>query len=174
MKNAYEIRGDITAIFLNSPKYGLMETLIDTEDLGKAIAFPNTWGARWDKKTKSFYCRGSEFINGKQKTIYLHRWLTECPKHMHVDHYDNNSLNNQRKANLRILTCAENQQNRKGATRHNKSSGIRGVKLDKRTNKWIARIGLNGKRKHIGCFVSVIEAEKAVMEARSELMPYSK
>ena len=55
-----------------------------------------------------------------------------------VDHKNGNSLDYQ-KHNLRICTSAQNQQNCK-KTKRKVSSRYRGVCLDKRRKKWIARI----------------------------------
>ena len=43
-------------------------------------------------------------------TIKLHRYLTNCPKNMEVDHINHNTLDN-RQENLRICTSIINKQN---------------------------------------------------------------
>jgi hypothetical protein len=172
LKNSYEIRGEITAISLNS-KYGEVETLIDTEDLGIVDCFPNTWYAHWYPNTKSFYCDGSLYLEGKQITVRMHRYITDCPEDMVPDHINNDTLNN-RRSNLRLATNAENKQNLNGAYQNNQSSGIRGVSWHKHSRKWVAHIRTKGKRQHLGYFHTVAEAEKAVLEARRNHMPFSK
>lgn len=173
MKNDFEIRGDITAIFLNSPKHGNSETLIDTFDLDKVKNFPNRWGMALNKEGYNFYCRGKVYLpNGKSKTIYLHRFITDCPKGLLVDHYDHDTLNNTRK-NLRLATPSENQQNRKGAEKDS-STGIRGVHWIKRDKVYLAKLRLNGEEIRLGYYKKVEEAEKAVIEARTRYMPFSK
>lgn len=57
------------------------------------------------------------------------------PKGMVTDHKAHNTLDN-RKCNLANATLSENQQNRKGARKGNKS-GIRGVSWDERNQDWI-------------------------------------
>ncbi|SMQ75797.1 AP2 domain-containing protein [Bacillus sp. OV166] len=168
MKNDYEVRGDVTAIFLNSPKYGPLETFIDTQDLPRVQEFPNKWYARWDPSINGFYCVG----NSKQGTVIMHRWILGAPKNIHVDHYNHETLENV-KSNLRLLTNAENQQNRNGAHKQSKS-GIRGVYWNKQHKKWRAQIGLNGKDIFLGYFDDIQEAKRIVMDARARNMPFSK
>lgn len=48
------------------------------------------------------------------------------------------------------------------------TSGVRGVYLDKRTNKWVARIGFQGKTWYLGAFSNLEDAAKA--RARGEEM----
>ncbi|MBY9077165.1 HNH endonuclease [Paenibacillus sp. HN-1] len=173
MKNQYEIRGAVTVILVDSPKYGMKEVLIDTADLPLAKEFPNSWCVGWDPTSREFYCRGKiQQPDGKRITIYLHRWITVCPDDMQIDHFDNNPLNNRRK-NLRILNNSENQQNLRGARRNSKS-GVLGVSWSRSDNKWMARIEVNGKKYFCGLFADISDASKAVKKARAELMPYSK
>lgn len=49
-------------------------------------------------------------VNGK--VIGLHRWLTNCPKGMVVDHLNHSPLDN-RLCNLRVCTPKENAANRR-------------------------------------------------------------
>lgn len=167
MKNKYEIRGDITAIFLFSlgSQY---EMIIDTEDFPKINKFNSTWHIK-DVDSKYGQCFKRE--KGKGRTIKAHRLITEAPKGQHVDHINHNTLDN-RKCNLRLVSIAENQQNRLGA-QSNSKSGIRGVVWNIQAGKWVARLTINKKRIHLGYFNNIIIAEKAVKEARKKLMPYS-
>ena len=54
MKNDFEIRGDVTAIFINSPKYGTKEVLISTNKLKRAQEI-GSWRVNWNQKAKAFY-----------------------------------------------------------------------------------------------------------------------
>lgn len=173
MKNRYEIRGEVTAIFLNRKNGDVLETIIDTTDLEKAKQFPNTWCARWSPDTQSFYCYG--LINlpfGQRINVQLHRWLLDCDATIQVDHCNNDTLNNRRR-NLRAATRSENHQNRAGAQRNSKS-GMRGVCWSSRKRKWQALIKVGNKRKHLGYFGTIRDAEIAVKEARRIYMPFSK
>lgn len=169
MTNEYEIRGDITAIFLKSPKYGKMESLISTNKLQSANEFTGTWNASYSKNIKSFYVYGNlPTVNGYRKTVLLHRWITNAPSNLVCDHINHNTLDNTDE-NLRVITHAENQQNRKGAIRNN-SSGIRGVTWHTWSKKWRVRV----KNKHIGCFYNLEDAKIAAESAIKEMMPISK
>lgn len=173
MKNKYEIRGEVTTIFLNQKNGSILETILDTADLGRVKQFPNTWCAKWSPDTQSFYCYG--MINlpfGQRINVQLHRWLVDCDTDVQVDHYNNDTLNN-RRGNLRVATRSENHQNRAGAQRNSKS-GIRGVCWCKRKKKWQALIKVGEKRKHLGYFSTIEDAEIVVKEARRIYMPFSK
>lgn len=174
MKNKYEIRGDVTAIFLKSKKYGDMEALISTSKVERAKEFVNSWYPWWSEKSQTFYVLGNKpKSKGVRGIVYLHRFITKCPEGMEVDHHNNNGLLNT-DDNLRIVTKSGNMQNRRGAAAHNKSTGIRGVHFLKRTGKWTAQIIVNRKTMHLGYFSDISEAERAVKEARAKHMPYSK
>lgn len=172
MKNDHEIRGDITAIVINSPKYGRQEALISTSKIDRANDFPGTWCVNYRKTDNKFYVIGNmPQFNGKFKGIKLHRWITDAPDGMEVDHKNHDTLNNT-DVNLRVCTKTENLQNRSGAAIHSKS-GIRGVCWNKREKKWECSVCVKGKIIRVGYFVGLIEAERAVKEARARLMPYS-
>jgi hypothetical protein len=74
-----------------------------------------------------------------------------------IDHIDRCKINN-KISNLREATCNLNSANRK--IQENNTSGVRGVNWCKRDKKWYARIRINGKKKHLGCFDCLEEAKK--------------
>lgn len=79
-----------------------------------------------------------------------------------VDHANMDRLDN-RRANLRICSKAENMRNR-GKTRANKS-GYKGVSWDKEKCRWVAGIKIDGRRKVLGRFDDPAEAHKAYCAA---------
>lgn len=173
MKNEYEIRGDITAIFLDRKDGSQLETLIDTSDLQRAMEFQWKWSPHWDKHTKSYYVEGKSYEKGgKREYFSLHRWIMQPEKDYEVDHINHDTLDNKRN-NLRILPKGTNQQNYEGARKHNKTSGIRGVSWAKNLNKWRASFRIDGKTYHVGLFDNLDEAEMAIKAARAKYMPYS-
>lgn len=173
MKNDYEIRGDVTAIFLNSPKYGRMETLIATSDLDRAKELPGTWYAKYEKKVNSFYVQGNlPQVNGKQKNVKFHRWIlnvTDSKKL--VDHILHDTLDNCRWA-LNIVTNTENSQNAR--KKRNNTSGYTGVKWHKQLGKWEVCIDVEGNRKYLGWFENIDDAIKVRKEAEMSYFEYRK
>jgi hypothetical protein len=169
VKNEYEIRGETTAIFIKRKDGTVLEVLIDTSDLLLTDKYPGTWCVL---ENPNYYAYGTERFGDKRINFLMHRWLTVTPEGMFVDHINHNTLDNRRQ-NLRIVTRAQNMQNRKGA-RSDCVSGVRGVAWIKRRNRWAARLSIDGKVKEIGLFKTIEEAEKAVKEARKRQMPFSK
>ncbi len=98
----------------------------------------------------------------KNKFIYMHRYITNCPDNQYVDHINGNPLDN-RKCNLRICTNSENLRNR-GRQKNNKS-GYKGVDFIKKRKKFRARITILNKEIHLGYFLTEIEAAKAYNSA---------
>ncbi len=170
VNNKYEIRGEVTAIFLETKNYGRIETIISTNKLDKVKEFPKTWKVKWSEDIQNFYCVGYIYSNGKRKMIRLHRFITNCPDDKYVDHFNHNTLDNT-DDNLRIVSNAENQQNQ--LIQRNNTSGVRGVYWHKYHKKWVARVQVNRKRIVIGYFDSIEIAEYEVKKARAKYMPFS-
>lgn len=82
-----------------------------------------------------------------------------------IDHINGNPLDN-RIDNLREASSPQNQYNAK--VRKDNLSGIKGVGWNKNKKKWIVRIRINGKRKHLGCFDDLELAELVIIEARNK------
>lgn len=167
MKNAYEIRGDATVIFINH-KGVKFEVLIDTVDLPILLKKQTSWFIHFDPSTKRYYV----YSTSKKPRVLLHRFLLNAPNDLFVDHKNHNTLDN-RKDNLRIATNSENQQNRQGATSRNRF-GVLGVYWGKRDKKWVARLMVNRKYVLDKKFDHLEDAERAVYEARAKYMPFSK
>lgn len=128
--------------------------LVDDEDYERLNRYK--WYARMNGHT--WYAMRSICINGKQTTILMHREIMNAPEGVQVDHIDSNGLDN-RKEILRLCTNQENGFNR-DAQKNNKL-GIKGVRWDKRRNKFYARIKLNGKEIHLGSFNVMGDADSA-------------
>jgi hypothetical protein len=87
------------------------------------------------------------------------------------DHIDRNGLNNQR-ANLRIVTHAENQQNLAQVTGRG-TSPYRGVSWDHTARLWQGQARLRGKNRFIGRYETQELARDAVVAWRRANMPFS-
>ena len=100
--------------------------------------------------------------NGKR--VWLHRIIMNCPVEYEVDHiHGEQTRNDCRKCNLRIVTISQNNQNHKIFS--NNTSGCSGVSLRKETNKWRAYININNKRIYLGSFSTKDEAIEARKQA---------
>jgi len=93
----------------------------------------------------------------------MHREIIDVPDGFVADHINHNGLDN-RKANLRIATPADNARNAR-YPKINTSSKYRGVWYNPKKKKWRATIGINNKRKQVGYFNKEIDAARAYDEA---------
>lgn len=85
-----------------------------------------------------------------------------------IDHMDGDRTNN-RIANLREATNAENRQNERKARRSSKS-GLLGVTASGR--RWRACIKLDGRTRQLGRFSTPEAAHMAYLAAKAELHPF--
>lgn len=90
--------------------------------------------------------------------IYAHRFISKAGPGQQVDHINGNKFDN-RKANLRLCTQAQNNCNRGPAS--NNRSTVKGVNWNKKTGKWRARVSVEGKEIPLGCFSSLEDAKEA-------------
>lgn len=152
--NNYEIRGEITAIFLENKAGEKFETLIDTEDLDRIKEMDLHWHLRYDVKTEGYYAKATETYydneKRKQRSIYLHIEImkSNTSEKEYVDHKNHNTLDN-RKDNLRITTFQKNTMNRNSKNKNN-STGYRNVILDKRSGKYKILLCINYKSFRVG------------------------
>ncbi len=94
-------------------------------------------------------------------TILMHRAILTTPSGMLTDHINLNKLDN-RRCNLRICTAAQNNYNRTPYHTRTATSRFKGVRFDRRLNKWQAFIVLQkGKQTHLGYFIDEINAAEA-------------
>jgi hypothetical protein len=132
--------------------------IIDDEDLERVSGLK--WCASFSPKYKggAYVATSRIRIKGKEKTVYLHRFVTQAEKGMQVDHKNRNTLDC-RKQNLRIATPSQNNANK--PLYSNNTSGYKGVTFHKPTNKWTAQITKDRKARKIGYFETALEAAKA-------------
>jgi hypothetical protein len=133
--------------------------IVDFEDAEAVLQFK--WTALQTKWT--VYARRTfRHPDGRQGSIYLHRFLMKPEKGQEVDHKDRNGLNCTRE-NMRFATSSQNKHNT--GIRKNNTSGIKGVSWWKRHGCWRADITLNSKLIHLGRFKSKEEAAAAYRAA---------
>ena len=89
----------------------------------------------------------------------MHRQVLNNPDSDFIDHINHNGQDN-RKANLRPATRAQNNYNRKKYD-NNSYSKYKGVSFKQKNQIWTAQIGLNNKMLFLGYFKKEIDAAKA-------------
>lgn len=130
--------------------------LLDDDDYDRLSRY--AWRANIHKGSKPYF--GRRLSNGN--IILIHREILDAPDGFLVDHINGDTCDN-RKANLRIATHSQSQQN-KGKTLRPTSSQYKGVHLHK--GRWVSEIRINkDKRLHLGNFTDEKEAAKAYDDA---------
>lgn len=137
--------------------------IVDAEDVEWASHF------HWTLNFYGYAVRRTPRPSGRY--IPLHReilGLTSDDARV-ADHINRNKLDCRRR-NLRVVTRAQNNQNRDSY--RNGKSRFRGVCWDPRGH-WRATAQANGRWTHIGNFASEEAAAKAASDWRREHMPFS-
>jgi hypothetical protein len=138
-----------------NPETGLLTWKTRSEELGASYGFTvqsvRMWNARYSGKLAASRLRhGYVGVKIFGQTYFAHRVIWKMAHGVDPDHVDhvNGRKGDNRLANLRDVTAAENQKNRKltEASR----SGVIGVRWCKSTNAWVARIGVHGKTITLG------------------------
>jgi len=133
--------------------------LVDDEDFEELNRYQ--WYAQ--NKGNRFYARGTT-KRPNSISISMHRSIMDTPEGLQTDHINGDGLDN-RKSNLRVVTCRQNLQNR-----HTTQSSIyQGVNWDKRYKKWNSSISINGERKYLGHFDVEADAYAAYLKALEDI-----
>lgn len=147
---------DYAEIILCNKQYEeVARALIDLDDVDKV-------------KNRIWYMDNGYAKSNKNKSYSatkLHRFVTDCPDDMVVDHINHNGLDN-RKSNLRICTQQQNTFNKN--KRVNNTSGVAGVRWNKQNNKWRSTITYNGNHVHLGYYSDLETAIQARKNAEIE------
>lgn len=114
------------------------------------------WHVSLTGNKRAYHCLCSKDENGN--TVIMHRLLG----YFDPDHNDGNPLNN-RRYNLINRTRSENSQNCR--LHSNNTSGVCGVSLNKKRNKWEAYIQINGKKRNLGLYINKDDAIAARIQA---------
>jgi hypothetical protein len=127
------------------------------------------WYAHYAKHTRGYYAQRMESgPGGKQREVRMHRLILgmERGNPREGDHRNKCGIDNRRK-NLRPAGDDENARN--SGLRRNNTSGCKGVSWHKHSQKWVARIKVNGKSISLGSFHILSEAKAAYDKAALEL-----
>ena len=137
---------------------------VDDEDFDKLNIYK--WQAVFDKTTNSFYARGAKYLDGKQIHFSMHRVILGLKNGdgLKGDHINHDTLDN-RKINLRIVNNNQSAMNKN--LRKDSSTGYKGVYMIKENllKKYRAKIRVDGKQIHLGCYETPEEAHDAYKKA---------
>jgi hypothetical protein len=100
----------------------------------------------------------------KRIVVKMHREILKVPDGMFVDHINHNGLDN-RRANLRPATQAQNARNRRKGHRDCYHSNYKGLTWYRREKRWGVRVMVDSKSKFIGYFENELDAAKAYDKA---------
>lgn len=123
-------------------------TLIDEADL------PLVTASRWH--LNNGYARTKR----DNRMLLMHRLLLDPPDGMYVDHINGDRLDN-RRANLRLVTPAQNMWNR----RPNTGRRAKGARWRERRGKWESEIKVGNRTVYLGMFPTREQALAAYDEA---------
>ena len=147
-----DTKNNIAKIELKRRNGDVLWTTIDLDDLDRVINFPYTWSAKYDPALEQYYVEATihrKLIEeGYSKALKLHKFIMGVKDNSVVDHIDHDTLNNT-KANLRVISHANNSTNRKSRNSNNKS-GYRNVSWSKSEKKWIVQLTINKRNVILG------------------------
>jgi len=150
---------DVVIVLTNRKGEVVGETIVDEVD------------ARYADRTWRLSSAGYAYRREAGETILLHREVLGLPRKKDIlegDHINRNPLDN-RRANLRPVTHAQNMQNQ-GAYG---TSPYRGVWWSRGRGRWHAQVCVNGRRQFLGSFQSQEQAAEVAAAARSRLMTHA-
>lgn len=166
----YIIKNDLVYINLYQRDGSKHTTIINLSKLNDFLNYNGSWYVSYYKTTNDYYVRTTKYlgtINGKpkRKPIYLHNFLLGFPNAEHIDHKNNNTLDN-RIENLRKSKQRDNLKNRQKQNSNNKS-GYRNVCL--MGHKYRVQLQVRGKN-HLfpNKFDNVNDAGKFAKEMREK------
>ena len=116
-------------------------------------------------KTRRWKIWGTYVVASRPSHILMHRFLLNAPGGLEVDHINRRRFDN-RRPNLRLSDRSGNAKNL--SRRHDNTSGVIGVYLDKRRGKWYAQIHTDGKTFNLGTFLTKDEAISARIKAEGQ------
>lgn len=154
-RSAIVIEGDEARVELS----GGLWAIIDAADV------PLIEGVAWSASSttrKHRYAVRSIVQNGVRTNLQMHRIIMGAPADMSVDHINGDGLDN-RRANLRLCTHAENMLNRRTSNK----LGAKGV--HKHGRQFYATVERAGVKVRRGPFATIEEAANAYTEAAREL-----
>ena len=133
--------------------------LVDAAWYETVIQVP--WSAKWS--ASGYYAAHNMRHNGKDVTIYMHRFIVNAIRGVRVDHRNGATLDN-RRHNLRDANAKGNKHNQRGQA--GSRSIYKGVSRYGDSCMWVARIGVgDARRVYLGSFTTEELAAAAYNEA---------
>lgn len=131
--------------------------IVDVEDYEELSRFK--WKAHLDKgRAGKYYAyRHEKTEEGRRTIILMHRQILSPAQGMQVDHRNHKTLDN-RRANIRACTAAQNQHNRPAPISN--TTGYKGV-TKTASGKFLAKIRYGGANHTIGRFAIAEDAAMA-------------
>jgi hypothetical protein len=119
------------------------------------------------KEIALFINKGHAYVGVGNKTYAVHRIIWKLvygtDPGEYIDHVNGDRSDN-RIANLREATNAQNQMNQRGRTQVS-NTGVVGVNYHKRDRSYRAYMRINNKSKHLGNYKNIEDAIRARLEA---------
>lgn len=157
--NMYLIGEETATIVINSKTYGRFEFLIDKDEMPRAAL--HKWSVNMNRNSKNGRTKPYAVSNINGKLVKLHRFVSECPDDMVIDHINGDTTDN-RSSNLLITTQEKNVRNRNKLNINN-TTGAHGVNYHAGTNRYRVNFRLDGKYQYFGSYKT---KEEAVVRAR--------
>lgn len=154
--NTVTITGGVAMLELTDRRGVVVgHTKIDKEDVALV-----TGQSRWSL-TSDGYVRNND--------ILLHRLLLDAPDDLQVDHINGDRMDN-RRSNLRLVTCAENRQNCIGKEGRD---SFRNISWRESRNKWEVTVMVDGVSHWVGRFDTMEQAKREARKARRSLFTHN-
>ena len=152
-RNDIILKENYAELIIESKTYEQKVFLIDIEDVEKIQKY--TW--------RLYYRKGANFYAvahlNKNDNIRLHRYITNCPSDLVVDHINHNTLDN-RKCNLRV--CSQRANTLNATLSKNNTTGFNGIQ--KVNNKWIVFYC----NKYVGIYKDINQTKEARLNAEQK------
>ena len=138
-------KGDVAHIDVSTIRWPRSIARIDVANIPLILNGQGRWFAwRAPKASARTYAR--RHLHGTTAMEYMHRVILGLPDQF-SDHRNGDGLDN-RRANLREASHAENNRNRVGIV--GTTSRFKGVSLDRRSGRWFACIKYEGRTRSLG------------------------
>lgn len=148
---------------VNRATKGLEFAVVDAEDYESLAA------KSWHISHGYARLSGGRRPGAKRQRVSMHRMILGLSANgQDTDHINRCRLDN-RRSNLRVVTHAQNMQNRSAMA----ASGYRGVYWCHNSKKWQARVKHKGRSFSAGFFSDPREAAAAAAALRRRLLPFS-